>query len=419
MQIFRKLGLLVGALFVIALVFFAGFSAGVSAPAESKLVGILHKQPDVAIQEEVDFEPFWQAWSTVQDKYVGIDKVKRQDMVYGAIAGLTKSLDDPYTVFFPPEESKDFQNSIKGSFEGVGMEVGLRKNIVTVIAPLKGTPADRAGILAGDKIIRIGATSTQDFSVEDAVRLIRGPRGTKVKLTLLRNGEDESRVIEIMRDVINMPIINTDRSAIAGSGDKKIDIPDDIFVIQLSNFSESSPERFRDALREMVSGGQGKMILDLRNNPGGYLEASVQIASWFLPPGEVIVQEDYGKNNKRLHHSYGYNLFRDLPMVILVNQGSASASEILAGALRDHGIAKLVGEKTFGKGSVQEVVPLTEDTTLKVTVAKWLTPKGQALSDGGLDPDFEVKPTKEDMESGRDVVLQKGVELLKNANGKL
>lgn len=419
MRILRKLGLLVGALFIIALIFIAGLYIGINLPSESKLVGILNMKPATPLPSEVDFAPFWQAWNVTENKFVGINKIKRQDMVYGAISGLLKSLNDPYTVFFPPDENKEFQSSIKGSFEGVGMEIGLRKNIITVIAPLKGTPAEHAGILAGDKIIRIGATSTQDYSVEDAVRQIRGPQGTKVKLTILRNGDDEPRVIEIVRDVINIPIVNTDKSQLVGEGEKKLQIPNDIFVLQLNSFSENSPEKFRSALREMAQGGQQKLILDLRNNPGGYLEAAVQIASWFLPEDKVVVQEDYGNGDKRAHRSYGNNIFNNLPMVILVNQGSASASEILAGALQDYGIAKLVGEKTFGKGSVQEVVPLTENTALKVTVAKWLTPKDRIIAEIGLSPDYEVKATAKDIEEKRDVVLERAIELLKNASGRL
>ncbi|MEK9175084.1 MAG: S41 family peptidase, partial [Patescibacteria group bacterium] len=286
-------------------------------------------------------------------------------------------------------------------------------------APLKGTPAERAGILAGDKIIKIDATSTQDYSVEDAVRHIRGPRGTKVKLTILRNGEDDPRNIEIARDVINVPIINTDTSQLTRNAKNKINIPHDIFVLQLYSFSENSSLEFRNALRQMAQGGQQKLILDLRNNPGGYLESAVQIASWFLSQGQVVVQEDYGNNDKRFHRSYGNNVFNNLPMVILVNQGSASASEILAGALQDYGIAKLVGEKTFGKGSVQELLPLTDNTSIKITVAKWLTPNGRDISAGGLTPDYEVKTNEKNIEDDRDPVLEKAMELLKNANGKL
>lgn len=298
------------------------------------------------------------------------------------------------------------------------MEIGIRKDVLTVVAPLKGTPADRAGIKAGDKILKIDDKITADFSVEEAVRLIRGPKNTKVKLTIVRNGGDESRVIEIMREIIKIPVADTEtkRSIAQKSGGNKEEDLGDIFIIRLYNFSETSPERFRGALREMIEKGRSKLIIDLRNNPGGYLEAAVDMASWFLPQGEVVVAEDFGgKINKILHRSKGYYIFKSIPMVILVNQGSASASEILAGALRDYGLAKIVGERTFGKGSVQELLPLTADTSIKVTIAKWLTPKGQSISEGGLVPDIEIKPTKEEIESEQDPVLEKAIEILKNA----
>ncbi|KKT29949.1 hypothetical protein A3G55_03255 [Candidatus Giovannonibacteria bacterium RIFCSPLOWO2_12_FULL_44_25] len=413
----KKLGEFLTAIIALAVVFALGFYLGIKTPAESKIAGILSANPQIGTnREEIDFSQFWHAWNIAEGKYVDIDKVKRQDMLYGAIAGMIKSFGDPYTVFFPPEETKIFQSEIKGEFEGVGMEIGIRKDILTVVAPLKGTPADLAGIRAGDKILKINEEITSDMTIEQAVRKIRGQKGTKVKLTILRNGEDESRVLEIERGVIKIPVIGTETKQIVSEKDGKKTEKDlgDIFVIRLYNFSEGSPNGFRNALREMVEKNKSKLIIDLRNNPGGFLEAAVDIASWFLPQGEVVVKEDFGKKTSdMLHRSKGYNVFGDTPIVILVNQGSASASEILAGALRDYGKAKLIGEKTFGKGSVQEFLPLTADTSIKVTVAKWLTPKGQALSEGGLEPDIEIKPTKEDIEAGRDPVMEKAIEILK------
>ncbi len=413
----RSIGLIASAVVLLGLVFGAGLIMGIRMPGESKIVGLVSKEP-VVPKKEVDFGTFWDAWGLVEQKYVDRDALDHQKMVYGAVSGLVKSLGDPYTVFFPPEEHKDFQNEIRGEFEGVGMEVGMRKNILTVVAPLKGTPAERAGVLSGDKIVRINDTSTADLSVEEAVRLIRGPRGTTVKLTMLRNGQDEPKIIEVTRELINIPVIDTESKATAiakgdGGAAKKTIEDSEVFVIRLYNFSESSAFRFRDALRAMISENKKKLILDLRNNPGGYLESAVDMASWFLPQGTPIVSEQFAHDEKRVHRSYGYNVFKELDVIILVNQGSASASEILAGALRDHGIAKLVGEKTFGKGSVQELIPLTSDTSVKITIAKWVTPKGQALSDGGLTPDYEVKPSKEDIEAGRDPVMEKAINVLK------
>ena len=420
MRLIKKIILFAAALVVFGIAFVSGFYAGLQMPGETKILGVLQKEPLAPLREDINFAPFWDAWSLIETRYVDSDKVGRQDMVYGAISGLLKSVGDPYTVFLSPKEYEYFQSEIKGSFEGVGMEIGLRKGIVTVIAPLKGTPAERAGIRAGDKIIRIDDASTIDFTIEEAVRIIRGERGTKVRLTILRNGEDEPQIIEIARDTIQIPVISTDTPTVVGKdGPHPVTIPDDIFVIQLHNFSENSSLVFREALREMVQSGKRKLILDLRNNPGGFLEAAVDISSWFLPEGETVVSEDRGRGDTITHRSYGFNIFRDLPMVILVNQGSASASEIVAGALQDYGVAKIIGEKTFGKGSVQELLPLTENTSIKITVAKWLTPKGRDISAEGLTPDYEVKTESKNIEEGIDPVFEKAVELLKNTAVRL
>lgn len=398
-------------------VFGAGLYIGANIPSDGRVFNVLHKAPNIPPPREIDFAPFWQALNELEDKYVDIDSVEGQKMVYGAISGLFKSTGDPYTVFFPPKENKEFQTEIKGEFEGVGMEIGIRKGILTVIAPLKDTPAERAGIKSGDKILKIGDEASAELSVEEAVGLIRGPHGTKVKLTILRNGEDEAKIIDVERAVIKIPVVDTEAgktvAKVDGQPGKETDLGD-IFVIRLYNFSEDSVLRFRQALREMILSGKTKLILDLRNNPGGYLEAAVDISSWFLPPGEIVVTEDFGKKAEKMYHrSKGYNIFKKLPMVILVNQGSASASEIVAGALHDHGIAKLVGEKTFGKGSVQEFLQLTANTSVKITVAKWLTPKGDQISEKGLTPDVEVKIEKSDVEAKRDPQMEKAVEILK------
>lgn len=419
MGFWKKVILIVTALVVVLGIFIGGLYVGVKLSSNTRVRGLLHQEASVPVVSEVDFGLFWDAWNVIEDHYVNAEKLNRQEMVYGAVSGLLKSLGDPYSVFYPPKENKEFQGDIRGSFEGVGMEIGLRKGILTVIAPLKGTPAERAGILAGDKILKIESTSTLDFTVEEAVRLIRGQKGTAVKLTVLRNGDDDPKTISVTRDTITVPVIDTEIERVTiKEGKAPLIIPSDIFVLRLHNFSENSALRFRDAVRKMALGGQQKLILDLRNNPGGFLESSVQMASFFLSQGMPIVQEDYGHGEVRVHRSYGYNVFHNLPMVILVNQGSASASEILAGALQDYGLAKLVGEKTFGKGSVQEVLSLG-DTAIKITVAKWLTPNNRSISEGGLMPDYEIKTKSEDLDAGKDAVMEKAVELLKNAIGRL
>lgn len=378
------------------------------------------------IVSETDFSPFWKAWQILDEKFVPT-KISTsttalattsiiQDRVWGAIIGLTNSLGDPYTVFFPPEESKSFETEISGNFEGVGMEIGIKDEVITVVAPLKGNPAQKAGVLAGDKIISIDEQSTMNISVDKAVKLIRGKVGTKVKITIVREGKKEPLDFTIVREVINIPTVDTEIKGgkIAGGNGGKI--IDGVFIIRLYNFYSASPNLFRDALREFITSGSDKLILDLRGNPGGYLEASVDMASWFLPIGKIIVSEDFGKNaTPQIYRSKGYNIFnKNLKMVVLVDGGSASASEILAGALKEHGIAKLVGTRTFGKGSVQEVVKITPDTSLKVTIARWLTPLGNSISENGLTPDYEVKLTQEEFLKGKDAQTDKAIEVLKN-----
>ena len=366
------------------------------------------------ISSQVDFAPFWKVWQVLDEKFVPT-KVSTsapvsaaatstvQDRVWGAIEGLTGSLGDPYTVFFPPEESKSFEAEISGNFEGVGMEIGIKDEVITVVAPLKGNPAQKAGILAGDKIISIDGQSTINMSVDKAVKLIRGKVGTKVKIIIAREGKKEPLEFILTREVINIPTVDTE-------------IREGVFIIKLYNFYSASPNLFREALREFIESDSDKLILDLRGNPGGYLEAAVDMASWFLPLGKVIVSEDFGKNApNQIYRSKGYDIFNsNLKMVALVDGGSASASEILAGALKEHGIAKLVGTKTFGKGSVQEVVKITPETSLKVTIARWLTPLGNSISENGLVPDFEVKLTPEEFSKGKDPQTDKAIDVLKN-----
>ena len=296
------------------------------------------------------------------------------------------------------------------------MEIGIKDGVVTVVAPLKGNPAQRAGILAGDKILTIDGQSTVNMSVDKAVKLIRGKVGTKVKLTIVREGKKEPIEFAITREVINIPTVDTEIKGGRMAEGKDGKIIDGIFIIKLYNFYSTSPNLFREALREFIESDSNKLILDLRGNPGGYLEAAVDMASWFLPLGKVIVREDFGKNAPpQTYRSKGYDIFNDnLKMAVLVDGGSASASEILAGALKEHGIAKLVGTKTFGKGSVQEVVKITPDTSLKITIARWLTPLGNSISENGLTPDFEVKLTQEEFLKGQDLQTEKAIEVLKN-----
>lgn len=387
--------------FLFAGTFAAGSFFGFSQrPAIEKITTVFNKENNKP--SEVDFSPFWTAWSAIRSKYASNDKVGDQQMVWGSIQGLVKSLGDPYSNFFPPQESKEFQENIRGDFGGVGIEIGVRGNIITVIAPLKGTPAYKAGIKAGDAILKIDGKSTGDMNMEEAIRLIRGEKGTAVKLTILSKDEEEPKEVSIVRDIIQIPVLDT--------GTK----PGGIFVISMYNFSGNSVNMFRSALREFIVSGNNKLIFDLRGNPGGYLESAVDVASWFLPVGKIVAREKFSEDEETIFRSRGYNVFQNLPMVVLVNEGSASASEIVAGALREHGVAKLIGQKTFGKGSVQELIRITSETSLKLTIAKWLTPNGGSISEEGLEPDIAVKITKEDIKNERDPQMEKAIETLNN-----
>lgn len=284
------------------------------------------------------------------------------------------------------------------------MEVGIKDRVLTVIAPLKDTPAYHAGIKSGDKILKINETVTAGLSVEEAIKLIRGKKGTTVTLTIAREGAREPKEIKIVRDNIAIPTLDTEFRE------------NRIFVIRLYSFSANATKLFRNALKEFIAAKTDKLILDLRGNPGGYLNAAIDMASWFVPGGKVIVTEDYGdKRPAEVFRSRGYDVFNEkLKMVVLIDGGSASASEILAGALQDHGKAKLVGTQSFGKGSVQEVVDITSDTILKITVAKWLVPNGASISEKGLTPDYEVEIKEKDADAKKDPQLDKAVEILLN-----
>lgn len=387
-------------IFLAALFIFGIYLGYNNRPEIDKVTVLFDKKSSVVA--DTDFAPFWKVWNLMDEKYPSIDKITDQERVWGSIKGLISSLDDPYSVFFSPEESKLFEENINGQFGGIGIEIGIKDRILTVIAPLKDTPAYKAGLKSGDKIVKIDGELTSDIMIDEAVVLIRGEPDTEVILTIFREGEDEPQEIAIIRGIIAIPTIETEL------------LPEKVFVIRLFNFSLNSPQLFRDALQEFIDSGTNKLILDLRGNPGGFLEASVDMASWFLSSGKAVVIESGGaEGEEKIYRSKGYNIFNEnLRMVILIDGGSASASEILAGALSEHGVAKLVGEKTYGKGSVQELVDVTKDTSLKITIAEWLTPDGTSITEEGITPDVEVEITKEDIEAERDPQQDKAVELL-------
>jgi carboxyl-terminal processing protease len=396
----------IAGLVIIIMIFSLGSYIGEKKARNTALKSIAPNGVEITNEQ---LEPFWKVWTVLTEKYVEATTTDSQKRIWGAIQGLAQSQGDPYTVFFPPVENKEFKSEIAGNFEGVGMEIGIKDGILTVISPIKSSPAEKAGVKSGDKIIKIDEKVTTDMAVDEAVKIIRGKGGTQVTITFLREGTNEPLVRTLTRATIDIPTIETE-------------IRSDVFVIRLFSFTAQSPNLFRNALREFLESGKNKLVIDLRGNPGGYLDAAWDIASWFLPQGEVIVTEDFGERRKsenKVYRSKGYDVLNkyfgkgNYKVAILVNTGSASASEIFAGALQEHGVAKLVGLKTFGKGSVQELVTITPETSLKVTVARWLTPNGHNLSHDGLNPDYEVQLTAKDLEAKKDPQLDKALEILR------
>jgi carboxyl-terminal processing protease len=363
------IGFFIFAIFTAGFLIGSGISSSVKADtlANVSLDTPLFKQ----VKENIDNKfIFWKSSSTLPTA---------KELEYGMIRGYVESFKDPYTVFFPPQEAKSFAENVKGSFGGVGMNVGMKEGNIVVIAPLKDSPAMKAGIKAGDIITAVDGKNMLGQSSEEAVSLIRGELDTPVTITVLHQGAKATTDIKIIRKEIKIPTLDTEKQ-------------NGVFIIKLYNFSAESPDLFRKALNEFVTSKYKYMIIDLRGNPGGYLEAAVNMASYFLKDGQIVVSERQGKNETVVNHrSAGIvGLPAGIKIVVLVDGGSASASEILSGALKDQGVAKIVGMKSFGKGSVQELVNLDGGSSLKVTIAKWYTPNGINISESGIKPDVEV-----------------------------
>ncbi len=357
--------------------------------------------PDSELVKSIDFSLFWNVWDRISENFLNSDKIDNQKMIYGAISGMVKSLGDPYTQFMTPEESKMFIDDVTGSFEGIGAEIGIRKEQLQVIAPLEGTPAQKAGLRSGDKILKIDDKMTSDLTVDEAIKLIRGTKGSFVTLTILR--DESPKEFKIQRDVINVPSLKLESKG------------DGISHVQIYSFSENLSSDFKKVARKIIESGDKKIILDLRDNPGGYLEIAEEVAGWFLKKDNLVVIEDFGKKGEQnKYKTKSDGKFSDMPVVVLINQGSASASEILAGALRDSRKIILIGEKSFGKGSVQNMEKFSDGSSVKITVARWLTPSGKSIMDEGLEPDIKIEITQDDFEKGIDPQLNKAIEVIKN-----
>lgn len=347
----------------------------------------------------VDPQLIENVWNRVAANYIG-QPVDEMQLFYGAISGIVRSLGDPYSSFLTPELTESFEEELGGSFEGIGAEIGIKNGSLTVVAPLPESPAERAGLLAGDRILEIDGKDATSLSLDVAVGLIRGKRGTDVTL-LISRGDEAPRTVTIRRAAINVASV---RSELKGGA----------AYLKVSQFNASTVRTAKAALRKLLLENPSGVIVDVRNNPGGFLSSSVEFAGMFLNEGELVVQESFADGRSTDHRVAEAPDFPDVRLVVLVNGGSASASEIVAGALQDHRRATVIGEKTFGKGTVQDFETFPDGSSLKLTIARWLTPSGKSIEDEGITPGVVIEMTAADVDAERDPQLDRALELLKS-----
>ena len=368
----------------VILLFGSGYKLGEYRANQSKIERPAYNILNAGTQgnlKNIDFSLFWDTWDKVEQKYVDKKKLDPQRMLYGAIKGMVATLNDPYTFFLTPDENKETKNDLDGKFEGIGAQLGLKDNRIIVIAPLKNSPAMRAGILAGDYVIAVDGQSTKDMTLPLAVSKIRGKKGTKIKLTFSRDGKEFEK--ELVRDQIQVDSVEL-----------TFEKPN-IAHLKVNQFGDNTNSEWDKAVDTIASKYQSKqikgLVLDLRDNPGGFLESSVYLASEFLPVGKLVVKQESTTGENRDYSVERSGRLLDIPIAVLINQGSASASEILSGALRDYKRATLIGVKSFGKGSVQEALDLQSGAGLHVTVAKWILPKGEWINGKGITPAIVIE----------------------------
>jgi len=403
---FKKSLIIIVVIFIIFTSFITGFFLGTWKSIGQKtdlstylsIDTLIRQSPNYLNLKNQDINLFWQVWETVLSDYVN-QPVDQTKMFYGAISGIVSSLGDPYSIFLDPQMSQEFQKELSGKFEGIGAEIGFKNNYLSIIAPLPGSPAEKAGLKAGDKILKIDNNDTQDMNLDYAVSLIRGKKGTTVTLNILSSDQEQPKDLTIKRDVINTTSVTWE-------------LKNDTFAyIKVAQFDDNATSAFNKIVNEIILKNPKGIILDLRNNPGGYLDSALDMADKFLDE-KVVMYEESAKGDKKEFKSKSNPSFKDVKTVVLVNEGSASGSEIVAGALQDNQRATIVGEKTFGKGTVQDLKDFNDGSTIKLTVAKWLTPDGRSITDNGIKPDVEVKITQEDLDKDYDPQLDKAIEIL-------
>ncbi|OGH88527.1 MAG: hypothetical protein A3J93_04480 [Candidatus Magasanikbacteria bacterium RIFOXYC2_FULL_42_28] len=370
----------------------------VSADGNIDIAKVINLNRALNKSDSVDFNEFWNVWDKVKQKYVK-QPADETNMFYGAITGMVASLGDPYSIYMPPQMAGEFAKSLTGEFSGIGAEIGVKEEQLVVVAPLPGSPAELAGLRAGDKILGIDNVDTYGMDTFTAVMKIRGEAGTEVMLLIAHNGFKKAEEIKIIRATINVPAILYEKK-------------NDVAYLRVMQFDEDTTSQLNQSIKKIQKDGLKKVILDLRNNPGGYLDAAIEMASEWVADG-AVVSEKFSDGRENIHYSEGAHRLNGLKTVVLVNGGSASASEIVAGALQDYGLATIMGEKTYGKGSVQDFEVFSDNSALKLTVAEWYTPKGKNINEQGILPEVEVIEEYDKEKIGEDVMLNKAMELLK------
>lgn len=400
----RRLTKLVGVFGVVLLTFCAGYLYGVWEKArlspQEAVQQIVRQSGQEQVSEEVDFSLYWDVWNRIKRDYVR-QPVDEADLFYGSVSGLVHGTGDPYSVFFDPVQTQSFQQALSGSFGGVGMELGSREGKVVVIAPLADTPASVAGVKAGDVILAVDDVYVDDKTVEEVVAVVRGDKGTQVKL-LLQRANEEPFEVTLTRDIIKPASVKVEYKDQAGKT---------AAIITISQFTKDSATEFNVILNELLLKSPDLVILDLRNDPGGFVDSAIAIASEWIAEGPILIEKNQ-LGEKTPSNSTGSGRLSSQPTVVLIDQGSASASEIVAGALQDGGKATIMGEVSFGKGSVQDVHYFKDGSSLKLTISLWLTPNGRTIDQVGITPDVLVPYTAEDFAAGRDPQLQAALDTL-------
>ncbi len=409
-KIFKSIARVIVVLIIVAIIFLSGVylashnkTFNQISQKESLYLGVLtgkYKKVDGEWARNIDFDYYWEVWDILKNTYVDKDKINDKELFYGSLKGLVSSLDDPYSEFMSPVENEEFNNDMSGMFDGIGAELGIRDNILTVISPIDETPAHKAGIMAGDKILEIDGESTQNMNLNEAVGKIKGEKGTEVILSIFRDGFEDIKKIPIIRDTIIIKSVKYEK------------LDNNIFLISIDSFNNDTKKLLLEAATKINEIKPRGVIIDLRNNPGGYLDTAVEVLGEWIN-GKTAVIEKFGDGKTTEYKAMGNNGLENYKTVILINGGSASASEIVAGALHDYNKAVIIGEQSYGKGSVQMVEDLSDGSAVRITVAEWITPYGQSINKTGIKPDIEVELTYEDYLNNRDPQLDKAKEYFK------